>query len=383
MTPQILYQKTRNGKVSYWKSWAEGAIVIAEHGPIDGNKPVTHRYQAEATNVGRKNERTAEQQALFEIQSSYNTKLDKKYCTSIEEALKGKFLPMTAKDTVVESIRSNVKYPAYIQRKYNGVRCMANWRKLSNKEQIYLMSRGNKQYHVNHIEEILKTKLDKKDAYDGELYLHGTRLQTINSLVKKWKGGSEKLTYVIYDVPIINGNSTVNQKDRMKYLKELSTKFKNTNLVVAETFIVKSFEEAKKYEKQFIKEGYEGAIIRTYDGIYEFGNDSDSLLKVKSFKDAEFEVVNYDVEKTNVNNNPIDAVVWICKNDTASPDGTTKTFEVRPKGTFLERAELLKNVKDYIGKKLTVKYFERTADNIPLHGTGLHFRLEEDLPDED
>lgn len=373
---KTLYQKAKTGKIHFWKAWTDGGEVIVEHGTKDG-KSVINRYMAEPTNIGRANARNAAQQAEFEVESLYRKKLDKKYCKTIKEALEDKFLPMTAHDSKIESKKAKITYPCFVQRKYNGLRCMAKWDK-----SIRLISRGNKQYHVNHIEDQLKKILSKKDALDGEMYAHGVALAKINSLVKKWKPGkSNILNYVIYDYPIINGKS-LKQKDRIEKLNELKNKVKDTNIVIADSFIVDSWEEIVACEKRFIKEGYEGAIVRTYEGEYEFGNRSNSLLKVKTFQDAEFEVVGYDVEKSDINGKKIDAVVWICKNDMESPDGAIKTFEVRPKGTFESRAKMLENVQDYIGKKLTVKFFDRTPDNIPFHGVGLVFRLEEDLPDE-
>lgn len=374
---KTLYQKAKTGKIHFWKAWTEGPEVVVEHGTM-GGKAVVNRYTAEATNVGKKNERNPEQQAIFEVNSLYNKKLDKKYCESIEEAEKGKFLPMLAHSSDVLTKRAKINFPARVQRKYNGLRCMADWRK----NNIFLMSRGNKQYKVNHIEEELSKILPKNDALDGELYKHNMALAHVNSFVKKWRPGeSEVIEYHVYDYPYINGKSLVQSK-RLEALEKLSKKFKGTHIVYVESYEVNSWEEIESYEKQFVEEGYEGAIVRDMNGTYEFGNRSDSLLKVKTFKDDEFEVVGYDVEISNINDNRIEAVVWICKNKFKSPDGTYKTFEVRPKGTFEERAEMLAHVQDYIGKKLTVKYFELTPDNIPFHGSGVCFRLDEDMPDE-
>ena len=382
---RTLYQKAKTGKIHFWKAWTEGAEVVVEHGTM-GGKSVINRYTAKATNVGKKNERNPEEQALFEVNSLYNKKLDKKYCETIEEAEKGVYLPMTAHSSDVPSKRAKISFPAIVQRKYNGLRCMANWREDSNQNylpQPYLMSRGNKQYKVNHIEAELSKILPKKDALDGELYKHGMALAHINSFVKKWRPiESEVIEYHVYDYPYINGKSLIQSK-RLEALEKLSKKFKGTHIVFVESYEVNSWEEVEAYEKQFVEEGYEGAIVRDMNGTYEFGNRSDALLKVKTFKDDEFEVVGHDVEISNINGNEIRAVVWICKNKFKSPDGSYKTFEVRPKGTFEERAEMLNSVQDYIGKKLTVKYFELTPDNIPFHGVGLHFRLDEDLPDED
>jgi DNA ligase-1 len=372
---KTLYQKAKTGKIHFWRGWTENDEVVLEHGTLDG-KSVTNRYTAKPTNVGKKNERNGEQQALFEVESQYKKKLDGKYCTTIKEAKRGKFLPMRAKRSDDQNRKDNINFPARVQRKYNGLRCMADWRL----ENIYLMSRGNKQYHVKHIEEELAKVLPKDDALDGELYKHQMILSDINSLVKKWQPvKSEVIEYHVYDYPIIKGETLI-QSERLKKLEELKKKCQGTHIVVVESYVVNSWKEIEKYAKQFEKEGYEGAIVRDLLGMYEFGYTSDYLLKVKSFKDDEFEVVDYDVEIQNINGRRTEAVVWLCKNKFKSPDGTYKIFEVRPKGTFKDRAKMLKNVKQYIGKKLTVKYFELTKENIPFHGVGLHFRIEEDLP---
>ena len=180
-------------------------------------------------------------------------------------------------------------------------------------------------------------------------------------------------------MPHIRGKN-LGQKTRTVELEHMKKLCKDTNIKIVQNHIANNWEEIVAFEKQFVKEGYEGAIVRFGNEQYEFANRSDHLLKVKSFKDGEFEVVDYDVEESNINGKKISAVVWICKNDIKSPDGTIKTFEVRPKGTFAMRATQLQNVKSYIGKKLTVKYFDRTPDKIPFHGVGVCFRLEEDLP---
>ena len=61
-------------------------------------------------------------------------------------------------------------------------------------------------------------------------------------------------------------------------------------------------------------------------------------------------------------------VIWICK----TKDG--KPFNVRPRGTHEERAELFKKAKNYVGQKLTVRYQELSDDGIPRFPVGITFR---------
>lgn len=377
-----LYQKAKSGKIYQWTIWTEGPEVVTEYGTIDGEKIIA-KYTAEPKNVGRANETTAAEQAISEAQSTWTKKKDKKYVESVADTKEEQILPMLAHPA--EKKLHKITYPAYLQRKFNGVRCMAMWvQEEPETHEVYLMSRGNKEYHVDHIAQELRKVLGTNDVLDGEIYLHGTSLQNINKLVKKHRPGeSEALEYHIYDYPIINGDRAVSQEKRVAKLAELKKKIaekKCTHLKIVDTIEINSFEEAKKKEKEWVKEGYEGAILRQKDAIYNFGNRSEYLLKVKSFKDAEFEITGYEIEETNVNGEIIKAVVWVCANDMNSPDGTVKTFKVRPQGSKKDRAEQLEDVDNYIGKKLTVKYFDRTDDLVPQFGVGICVRLDEDQP---
>lgn len=377
-----LYQKAKSGKIYQWTIWTEGPEVVTEYGTIDGEKIIA-KYTAEPKNVGRANETTAAEQAISEAQSTWTKKKDKKYVESVADTKEEQILPMLAHPA--EKKLHKITYPAYLQRKFNGVRCMAMWvQEEPETYEVYLMSRGNKEYHVDHIAQELRKVLGTNDVLDGEIYLHGTSLQNINKLVKKHRPGeSEALEYHIYDYPIINGDRAVSQEKRVAKLAELKKKIaekKCTHLKIVDTIEINSFEEAKKKEKEWVKEGYEGAILRQKDAIYNFGNRSEYLLKVKSFKDAEFEITGYEIEETNVNGEIIKAVVWVCANDMNSPDGTVKTFKVRPQGSKKDRAEQLEDVDNYIGKKLTVKYFDRTDDLVPQFGVGICVRLDEDQP---
>ena len=47
-----------------------------------------------------------------------------------------------------------------------------------------------------------------------------------------------------------------------------------------------------------------------------------------------------------------------------------------PKGTHYRRSEMLANIHNYQGRKLTVKHAGLTADGIPFHPVGLFFRDE-------
>jgi ATP-dependent DNA ligase len=360
----ILYQKGKGGAIFTWKVWTEGKNVCTEYGQIDGKKQVA-KYEAKPTNVGRSNERNAEAQAAFEAKALWQNKLDRKYSETMDEANEQLMLPMLAHK--FEDRNKKLKYPVDAQPKLDGVRCLARW----DGKRVVLLSRSGKEYNVPHIVKALEPffKSNKKSVLDGELYVHGIGLQAINRLVKKNREGSEAISYNIYDMPTIDGDSKLPWEARLSGLK-LATPFTSNenDLVIVETVEAKDADEVEKLRLKFVKQGYEGAIVRAKAGMYSFGHRSADLLKVKAFVDSEFKIVDVEEGVGKMKG----CAVFVCE----AKKGLT--FKVVMKTSMEERAEIWKDRKNWIGKMLVVKYQFLTEDGIPFLPVGLAERMEED-----
>ena len=94
------------------------------------------------------------------------------------------------------------------------------------------------------------------------------------------------------------------------------------------------------------------------------------LLKVKSFQDAEYKVIDCNPGEGKFK----DFAIWTCE---MSEGGDT--FTVVNKGTAKERTEMLLNSENYIGRWLKVKFFDFTDSGLPRFPVGLGFRLLEDM----
>jgi len=125
--------------------------------------------------------------------------------------------------------------------------------------------------------------------------------------------------------------------------------------------VVDTLESALEYAEN---EGFEGIMLRNLRLPYMVGKAGNSLYKLKSFFDDEFEVVGWEEAQKKDAGTP----VWIC----ITPEG--KTFKARPLGTLEARKKLWKNRHDYLGKDLTVRYQELDKDGTPRFGTGVAFR---------
>jgi DNA ligase-1 len=245
-------------------------------------------------------------------------------------------------------------YPAFIQPKLDGVRCLFTAKGA--------FSRANNMFmNVEHIEQALKPFFAKNPTavLDGELYNHGLKddFEKIISLVKKRKPtdndrleAAELVEYHIYDVATmtIAGYAT-----RLNYLNsDLFRGFATWPIMHVDTQVAHDFDDATKFHAKNLKLGYEGSIYRSWSGRYK-GTRSWDLMKFKDFHDAEATIVGYEIGK-------------------GKREGTLGKFIMQdhegvefgcPPGkgyNYKDLANMLENIHDYIGQWATFTYFERT-----------------------
>lgn len=367
-----LYHKSKTGAICEWTVSTQEDQIFTRWGQVDGALQTTGK-QAIPKNVGRSNETTAEEQAQLEAKALWQYKLDRKYSLTPEEAQETVFLPMLAHDFKKEK---KIEYPVYVQPKLDGIRTMI-WK--DELEQVHLMSRSGKPYNLPHIANALSDILWPGGmVLDGELYKHGTSLQQINSLVKKNKpglDGSESISFWVFDL-YSEIHPNLNFEKRLELLKDtfvdsiFGPKASIKQITVVPTELVHSAKDIKELLYQYMQQGFEGCIIRKPDGPYELGHRSHGLLKLKEFQDAEFKVIGAYGGKGKFEG----CVTWICLTE----DG--KEFSCTPRGTLEQKKEWLANKDKYINKMLTIKFQQRSDDNIPIFPVGIGFRLEEDLP---
>ena len=360
-------------------------VIETTHGYIDGKKQVNEKIISEGKNIGKKNETTPLQQAISEAKSSWVKKKESGYSPVISEEYgviaaggagavgddtesvdsetkgRGKGVtedvpsPMLAHD--YNKRGKSIKFPCFVQRKFDGTRCVGMPGK-------GLFSRNRKAYpHLEHIAAEIN-KLPPGVVLDGELYSDTLTFQEIVSLVKQEtlkKGAEEKqlqIKFHIYD--LIN---EMPYEQRYANLQMLFNKYKFKHLVFVKTDMCESEERMKELHAAYVAEGYEGIMLRNKAGLYKNSRSAD-LQKYKEFFDDEYEVVDYK-EGEGLEEG---CVLWVCK----TPED--KLFSCRPRGTREDRVELFKNGDKYVGKKLTVRFQEKTTDGLPRFPVGITFR---------
>ena len=375
MNLSTLYGKSTNGKIKEWNisvlQMADGTCYIeTEHGYEDGKKQLDQRYVGEGKNIGRANETTPYEQALSEAQSAHLRKKDSGYVEDkdkIPSTSDGLFLPMLAHRYDKHSAK--ITFPCWVQPKLDGVRMLAR------KENgvVTMWSRKGKVIDIpDKINAQLCLMLEDGQCTDGELYVHGWTFQRIISAVKKKRDDTDLLEYHIYDSP----HPTLAFEDRVPkrtglttmfpiYCREWNGKdFHLKNIKFVETVDIENQEEFNIYESKFVQDGYEGMMVRNQNSAYKYKHRSYDLQKVKRFVDDEFEIIG----GKDGSGREAGLVVYKC----ITSDGFE--FDVRPRGTHEERAHVFKNLNDYIGKYLTVRYQELTDDGIPRFPVGIAVR---------
>ena len=373
-----LYRKSSTGALLQWRIWTEGNEIVREHGQIGGQLIVDRRV-CEAKNTGKANATTPETQAEAEALAEWKHKLDHKYVDSLDKvgAVRRIEVMLAPNEKFIDSLKpakstnKYAVYPADVQPKLDGSRCLAYWEG----DRIVLMTRGLKEWQAPHIKAQLEKVMPRDAMFDGEMYFHGVKRQTIQKWLSNNYPESAQLELHIYDVPMCDGEEDRPWSQRRLDLERLvpGTPMKadsgTPHLVKVLTLEVQSEEQVMAFQEKCIECKFEGCMVRLRKGVYEPGVRSKSLLKVKLFEDAEFEIVGF----TQAEGGHAGCVIWIC----ATKDG--KEFRVVPNGTLVDRAEWFQNGEQHIGKMLTVKFQGYSLDGLPQIAKGIAFRLKEDM----
>lgn len=380
----ILYKRAKTGAIQQWRVFTAfredwGAQIIKEAGQL-GGKQTRHIEEINSgVNIGKANETTPIQQAENQAVSDWKAKKDSGYKSleelgiiqcdgyvtkdgqdlSLEEMLEvqlpqfnsgvgGIPMPMLAKAVDWKK----VTYPCYVQPKLDGVRCLLVVEPRRDGDlSIRFLSRKGKQYTtLDHIA-VDVAKLDPKEPFilDGEIYSEDLTFQQITAAVKKQRPESLKLKFRCYDIV-----DDRDQVDRALSARSKVEAIGSHYISWVETGIANSKQDVLDCHNQWVQQGYEGAMIRLYDGYYGQGQRSSHLLKVKEFITDEFKLKDFEFGQRGVED-----LIAICE----TSNGVE--FKAKMQGTKASKEELSAwwcatgRHEEHV---LTVKYFGITDE---------------------
>jgi hypothetical protein len=267
-------------------------------------------------------------------------------------------------------------YPAFIQRKINGVRCTIAWETITRNEGLFaetyegavIRSKEGHEYVLPHITNSFTkdcfTFDDKELIYDGELYMHNKTLNYIRAsipivndrgTISKTTNPPERVQFWTFDLSISN----TSQLERTKILESVYNKyFLGIGIVrLVKSQLVYSDKEALEYADMYIDEGFEGGILRNLDAEYAFGKRSSNMMKLKKWYYTKCTILDIILKNVvTVNNTDRTYISVLLKNDVNS-----ETFECTPEGNEDYRIELLNTKDNLIGKLANIKFRERSG----------------------
>ena len=256
----------------------------------------------------------------------------------------------------------------YASRKLDGVRCLAV---VDEKGECTLYSRMGKEFTtLNKVKEEIEATRIINTVFDGEICLideNGNEdFQGVMKQLRRKDHQIENPTFMIFDgiykPDFDKGKSKIKLSDRLSTLRTWLYDYnsRNPNQSTLRYLDQAQIIDGRHFDMwgQMASDGnWEGFMLRKDVG-YE-GKRSKNLLKVKTFHDAEYEVLDVDFDSMRIVKDGREeyldmlAQVWI----------EHKGYKVKVGSGFTQEQRLKYTQEPIVGKTITVQYFEETKND--------------------
>lgn len=383
VTLPTLYKRTSTGATQRWtvkvfveeEAGREIAVIKTRYGQVDGATQEATELVREGKNIGRANETTPLEQAKSQAQSMWNKKTDKGYLSDRSKIDTGgknaDVKPMLAKEFGKRERFLEEGQEVFVQPKLDGIRCIA--KKFD--DRVELFTRNAKPITaVPHIIEQLNDLMDNGDIWDGELYHCDLEFNDITAFVRPSEPakGGEIVEYHVFD--------TVDPSRRFEERFIDNEKVVETSHIKIVPTYHFEYDKDLLEEKhdEWVKLGYEGAIVRLVtDAGYEQKRTS-NLLKFKKFMDAEFTIVGYE---EGTPGSKLDGCLAAFHLAIECDDPDRETFKAKPDGSHDFLAQLWQDREEWVGKVVTVTFQNYSKYGVPRFPIIKGLRWEEDMSD--
>lgn len=192
----------------------------------------------------------------------------------------------------------NLKYPAYVSTKLDGVRCIMHL-DLDNRAGQVLSRNGKPyknfdEYKNKIIEAAVRVGLTGKLMVDGEMIDERGLEQTMTQTQRKENVDTSNMVYYMFDA-VKDDRFEEPIEDRLKILWNIIDYLhSNKKTGIALVHHVKVEDESKVWELHdyYVNTGHEGAVAKSFGSPYEF-KKSKHWVKVKKFDDMDLTVIGF------------------------------------------------------------------------------------------
>lgn len=397
---KYLLGKASTSKFRWWQiEWDEntykegiGYELIRTYGQVHGKITTAPSIYV----LHGKAKRTTKEQALLQFNSEVKKQLDKgykevpkhpnEYSESELQEIYGDVKvregatvkPMLAKQEKDIKNRKIFDNKWYISRKVNGVRCLIYF----DGKNIRTASRGATNYDIAIIHIIQHPILEEffknhpNAILDGEVFKKDWSLNKISGICRSQKtvNDGKDLQFYWYDIVDLEQSFSERWKIMQEWSKELQLSdfdpykyFSDSDLHIQflPQELISGFENMKKLHDEWVKEGWEGAVIRNPDSVYKPGSRGNDWIKIKVYQDAEYPIVGLSEGLRD------EDMCFILE----TPNG--QRFNCKPIGDREQKQWYRDHIDELVGKNLTIKYFEMSGvegSEIPQQPIGICVR---------
>ena len=256
----------------------------------------------------------------------------------------------------------------YASRKLDGVRCLAV---VDEKGECTLYSRMGKEFTtLNKVKEAIEATNIINTVFDGEICLidedGNEDFQGVMKQLRRKDHQIENPTFMIFDgiykPDFDKGKSKIKLSDRLSILRTwvYDHNSRNPNQSTLRYLDQVQIADGRHFDMwgQMASDGnWEGFMLRKDVG-YE-GKRSKNLLKVKTFHDAEYEVIDCDFAPMSVVRDGKEAQEIMLSQVYIKHKG----YKVKVGSGFSQEQRIKYKMEDIIGKTITVQYFEETKND--------------------
>ena len=350
---KTLYGKDSKGNLRVWSIFTEDAEVVVKYGKL-GGKIQEKRYTAVGKNFTKTKKTTPIQQAILEADAKCVKKLKSGYFHDKDDALNfDEFTPMKAHN--YNEYAHKIDFPCSMQPKLNGQRLIID------DNGIAWSKQGERLKLPHHWEGVCSYAMFC-GGLDGEVYAGlesqgGLSLQRIISAFRKPNEDTHKLRYYVYDTPVLNVPWSSRCLSQDEHFHEAPS-----CVVTVDTTYVETPQQGHDLYNQYVLAGYEGAVYRNFEGVYEYGKRSYNLIKRKPRQTTEAIVKSVDEDRNKCG-------VLLCELE----NGVQFKCLMRVDASE-ENYRLYVNAVRLIGKTIEVEFEEYSDSGVPTKPSGIGVR---------
>lgn len=278
-----------------------------------------------------------------------------------------------------------LKFPLMVSHKLDGIRAL-----------VYrgeVVSRSLKKIPNKHVQKLFGRP--EYEGFDGELIVGDSCdkqvFQNTTSGVMSIEGTPDVFFHV-FDCTLPNNTADY----RFEHVSKRVFDGFHKRVLLVEQYIVKDQEDLRKLLKQFLDQGYEGAMGKRPNSKYKFGRSTTNeaaLLKFKIFKDAEAVIVGFSRKMRNANLAVVNELGYLERS--TKKDGKRATnmlgalhvkdlktgveFDIGSGFTDEQRKVIWRDQYDYFDRIVKYKYQEVGVKDKPRFPVFLGFRDSKDM----